>query len=489
MSGYPQPTYAHDVTNGEAERQSLLDEAPTQPLAQQQFYEQQKAAQAQQQQHQQQHQQQQLPPPPTKPKAAPQQAKVLVPQQQVLYGRPVDRTVSQPARPPRAPAGWKDRCLDAGELCLDKFVQLAGPLLTLLCLALIAMITRAYFVDVLPLLNARVCHGASVELLHRYSERAEFHEATVRGRVGIQDERSGRFLPADPNAPQASVQEMLQHQAALLSSVWLETNPCAETYAITALGIYLLLSILFHYFATMLLGPGRPPANLSVEVEQHLALHDPEVTRRWGAQMSADGELRVRHCATCKVVKPMRAHHCRACGACGLKMDHHCPWVNTCVGWRNHRHFLSFLVFLWAGCAFFLGVCADSALPVLFRSSRARDSVWLVVSALICALILLASSLFLLWSGHLLLSNQTTIEFYSNQWEEDSKPGARPSTVLGNPYDLGWARNVKLVFGEQPLLMLLLPSLAKPPGSDGIIFPLSGGRGMPLHYMGDERAA
>lgn len=37
-------------------------------------------------------------------------------------------------------------------------------------------------------------------------------------------------------------------------------------------------------------------------------------------------------------------------GRCILKMDHHCPWINNCVGWGNHAHFISFLAFATFGC-------------------------------------------------------------------------------------------------------------------------------------------
>ncbi len=304
---------------------------------------------------------------------------------------------------------------------------------------------------------------------------------------------------------------MLQHQAELLSSVWLETTPCGETWTITAFGIYLLLHMLFHSFATMLLG--RPPQHLSVEVEQHLATHDPEVARRWGKeQREHTNELCVRHCGTCKVVKPMRAHHCRACGQCGLKMDHRqsapsrrtpfwfvscltsccspsvCAFFfqivpGSCVGWRNHRHCIRFLVFLWSGCGFFLIASIDSAFPVLMGSSRSGNDSCLLLSSVVCVAALVAAGLFLLWSGYLLVTNQTTIEFCGNQWGDN----ARSRGETGNSYDMGTARNIKQVFGEQPLFLLLCPSLVI--GSDGIIYPLNGGRGMPLHSMIDERTA
>lgn len=36
---------------------------------------------------------------------------------------------------------------------------------------------------------------------------------------------------------------------------------------------------------------------------------------------------------------------------CVLKMDHHCPWINNCVGWGNHAHFVTFLTFATIGCS------------------------------------------------------------------------------------------------------------------------------------------
>lgn len=45
-------------------------------------------------------------------------------------------------------------------------------------------------------------------------------------------------------------------------------------------------------------------------------------------------------CKKCLVPRPERAHHCLSCGICVLRMDHHCPWINNCVGYKNHKFFL-----------------------------------------------------------------------------------------------------------------------------------------------------
>lgn len=49
---------------------------------------------------------------------------------------------------------------------------------------------------------------------------------------------------------------------------------------------------------------------------------------------------------------PLRARHCRECGRCVRRYDHHCPWMENCVGERNHPLFLAYLtlqllVLLW----------------------------------------------------------------------------------------------------------------------------------------------
>lgn len=63
---------------------------------------------------------------------------------------------------------------------------------------------------------------------------------------------------------------------------------------------------------------------------------------------SSDGKA--RYCKKCAYVKPDRTHHCSIYRRCVLKMDHYCPWLATCVGLRNYKPFLLFLIYISMFC-------------------------------------------------------------------------------------------------------------------------------------------
>ena len=51
----------------------------------------------------------------------------------------------------------------------------------------------------------------------------------------------------------------------------------------------------------------------------------------------------VQLCPDCEVIRTPRSRHCAICGLCVERFDHHCPWINNCVGLKNHSDFIGFL--------------------------------------------------------------------------------------------------------------------------------------------------
>lgn len=49
------------------------------------------------------------------------------------------------------------------------------------------------------------------------------------------------------------------------------------------------------------------------------------------------------YCHVCDVHVTEKAKHCSSCNKCVYSFDHHCIWLNTCVGGKNYRVFLTML--------------------------------------------------------------------------------------------------------------------------------------------------
>ena len=69
------------------------------------------------------------------------------------------------------------------------------------------------------------------------------------------------------------------------------------------------------------------------------------------------------HCRVCRRTKPEGAHHCSTCGVCIMHMDHHCVWIANCVGKRNQKLFLLFLLYTLGACQ----ACLYGLLPPALR--------------------------------------------------------------------------------------------------------------------------
>eukprot|EP01059_Diplonema_ambulator_P026437 TRINITY_DN43727_c0_g1_i1.p1 TRINITY_DN43727_c0_g1~~TRINITY_DN43727_c0_g1_i1.p1 ORF type:complete len:283 (+),score=47.54 TRINITY_DN43727_c0_g1_i1:30-851(+) len=189
--------------------------------------------------------------------------------------------------------------------------------------------------------------------------------------------------------------------------------------------------------------------------------HIPET---WGVTSANKADIRtlekktnkeLRVCRRCQVFKPDRSHHCSSCDRCVLKMDHHCPWLNNCVGFRNHKFFLLFVfytavgsiyVVTTGGTIFTLCFTLISAPNAPFENiASATNYIFSYGTAFLFACALIP---FVTFHIRLVLQNTTTIEFM----EKADK--IRRLGRGANVYDLGPVENVVMVFGRKPALWL-----------------------------------
>lgn len=111
-------------------------------------------------------------------------------------------------------------------------------------------------------------------------------------------------------------------------------------------------------------------------------------------------------CSACLVRRPVRSKHCSVCDKCVARLDHHCPWVGNCIGAKNHKFFIGFLVMLVTMCIWMLFACAVYYKEVC--DIRVEDGLWaalLIVGS--CspwvAWVALNASLHFMWVTILLL--------------------------------------------------------------------------------------
>ncbi|CAG8463818.1 6196_t:CDS:2 [Ambispora leptoticha] len=233
--------------------------------------------------------------------------------------------------------------------------------------------------------------------------------------------------------------------------------------------IYIVVCIAFHYYMAVRTKPGGvltgSTAPTSSEAE------DPSIQDLF-LELEEYQEF-PKTCKKCHLPKPERAHHCSICKRCVLRFDHHCPWISNCVGYFNHRYFVLFMSYLVFGCFYFVAVGWQ---PFLRSVDLADDydewEVWvpkpyMALSYLLAFAIGIALGGMCSWHYYLIITAQTTVEFYNNQYAK--KSAKQKGEVFINPYNLGALNNLREFFNvgrNHPVYTIFLP-IPVPPAGNG----------------------
>lgn len=157
-------------------------------------------------------------------------------------------------------------------------------------------------------------------------------------------------------------------------------------------------------------------------------------------------------------------------------MDHYCPWMTNCIGFYNYRYFVLFLLYMQIGCVYAISILianldklspVDRSFIVLLSTLQANIlDLHLSLSATtfafsICLAAMISTGVLLVWHLYLCVTNQTTIEFYINF--RNKQEAAGNGVTYKNPFDEGWRKNLKRIFGFVPWYRNLLPSWHVPP--------------------------
>ncbi|CAH1100976.1 unnamed protein product [Psylliodes chrysocephalus] len=195
----------------------------------------------------------------------------------------------------------------------------------------------------------------------------------------------------------------------------------------SGLTLYNFLSSIYH-------GPGYLPLSWKPKNEQHCSF--------------------LQFCEECRGYKAPRSHHCRKCGRCVLKMDHHCPWINNCVGWGNHAHFIFFLMFATLGClqaSIILGCSLYKSIHRVHYFYKGEAVInFGLYGMILCVLalgfavgVVIAVGMLLYFQLKAVIKNRTGIEDWIMEKATLRRRGL--SEQFEFPYDLGFKNNVRQV--------------------------------------------
>lgn len=175
----------------------------------------------------------------------------------------------------------------------------------------------------------------------------------------------------------------------------------------SAVGVALYLLLNWSYTTAVFTPPGSTTNDMGYGL-----LPTQTTPQATSFTVKSNGEF--RFCKKCQARKPDRAHHCSTCRRCVLKMDHHCPWLATCIGLRNHKAFLLFLIYTTLFCFYAFAVSGcwvwNEVLDDNTQYLETFMPVNFIMLSVVSGIIGLVVGAFTGWHVHLAGKGQTTIE-------------------------------------------------------------------------------
>ncbi|KAF2262842.1 palmitoyltransferas-like protein PFA3 [Lojkania enalia] len=178
----------------------------------------------------------------------------------------------------------------------------------------------------------------------------------------------------------------------------------------SALGVFFFIMLNWSYTTAVFTDPGSPldmtHGYTHLPMQENGGLQFTSFTVK-----ASTGDI--RFCKKCQTKKPDRAHHCSTCKRCVLKMDHHCPWLATCVGLRNYKPFLLFLIYLTLFCWTCFATSSSWVWKEVLSEAQYTESLMpvnYVLLAVLSGIIGLVITGFTGWHLWLTIRGQTTIE-------------------------------------------------------------------------------
>ncbi|KAG8800676.1 hypothetical protein FRC20_009620 [Serendipita sp. 405] len=143
----------------------------------------------------------------------------------------------------------------------------------------------------------------------------------------------------------------------------------------------------------------------------------PPIRSKWSRKPSERPVLDplYRYCSRDEIIKPLRAHHCRTCNTCVLGYDHHCPWIGGCVGARNRKFFVVFLLWCSLYLIYTIAILIASLVKGGNRSTAGGLDGNMLALTVITGLLLFFSLTMLITHVWLLRHNASTVEWHGYQ--------------------------------------------------------------------------